>query len=77
MNKIRRKELESIISVLESQRERIDLVAEEEQEARDNMPENLEGSERVEKMEDCISTLEEASSDIQDIIDKISEIIEN
>ena len=77
MNKIRRKELVSIISVLESQKERIDLVAEEEQEARDNMPENLEGSERVEKMEDCISTLEEASSDIQDIIDKISEIIEN
>jgi len=77
MNKTRRKELESIISVLESQKERIDFVAEAEQEARDNMPENLDGSERAEKMEDCISTLEDASSDIQDIIDRILEVIEN
>ena len=55
MNKTRRKELESIISVLETQKERIELVTEEEQEARDNLPENLDGSERAEKMEECIS----------------------
>jgi hypothetical protein len=77
MNNSRRKELKSVISVLELQKERIDLVTEEEQEARDKLPENLDGSERAEKMEECISNLEDASSDLQDIIDRISELIEN
>ena len=76
MNAKRRKELESIISEFEKLKERVDLVLEEEQEARSNLPDSLEDSDRAYAMDDNISDLENSSSNIQDAIDEIQEVIE-
>jgi len=76
MNKIRRNELEKIISELEGLKERIDVIAEDEQDARDNLPESMEYSERAENMDENVSDLENSSSSIQDIIDEILTVIE-
>jgi len=73
MNKARRKQIEKIIEQLEVLREGIETVMEEEQEYFDNMPENLQGSERGEKSEECIGFLEYADENIQEGIDNLTE----
>ena len=52
MNKIRRKTLAELYEELASIKERLETVKEEEEEYLENIPENLQGSERYEKAED-------------------------
>ena len=49
----------------------------EEQEAFDNMPESLQDSERGQTMYENIDNLESATSDLEDVIMNLQEIIEN
>lgn len=51
MNKIRRKELQSVIDQLEELKDSLETLMSEEEEYRDNMPENLQGSVRYEAAE--------------------------
>ena len=76
MNKTRRKEIARAIELMEQAREILEAVRDEEQEAFDNMPESLQGSERGEAMEGYISTLEEVvgsldvdTAPLQEIVD--------
>lgn len=74
MNKVRRKEIAKAIELLEQAREILESVRDDEQEAFDNMPESLQGSERGEAMEEYIYTLEEAieaidTDELQEIVD--------
>ncbi len=73
MNNKRRKKLKQAISLLDSVYEIIFQVAEEEQDCFDNLPENLQESDRGEKMEEAISELENAAEKI----DEGKESIEN
>lgn len=75
MNKVRRKTIEEIISIMENLKERIDNVSEEEQEAFDNLPEGLQASEKGEKMEENVGILEEASSSLDDIVSNLQELL--
>ncbi len=59
MNKLRRKRIAEAIELMERAREILETVAEEEQEAFDNMPESLQSSERGETMEENIYAIEE------------------
>ena len=58
MNAKRRFELKTAGDYLSKAKEIVDRVLDEEQDALDNMPENLENSPRVEKMEDAVDLLE-------------------
>lgn len=58
MNKERRKKIKAAISLVEQARKILETVIEEEQSAFDNLPENIQYSERGEQMEEYISTLE-------------------
>ena len=69
MNNTRRKEISKISSILEDAKLRLSVVIDEEQEALDNMPENLQGSERG-----CES--EEALDSMNDALDSIDSAIE-
>lgn len=60
MNKQRRKELNEIISKLENLRDDLECLQGEEQDYYDNMPENLQCSERGERAEEAVSSLEDA-----------------
>lgn len=53
---------------------KLEEVKEEEQEAFDNMPESLQGSERGEEMEGFIGDLENAADDLDNISDIVGEV---
>ena len=76
MNNQRRKCLQNIVDALETQKQEIESLTEEEQEAFDNMPEGIQYSKRGETMGENISELEDAASNLDDVINQILEIIE-
>lgn len=72
MNKARRKALDEVISKIEEAKEPLENLQAEEEEYRDNMPENLQGSERyeaadaaVDNMSSAVDALDEAISSIE------------
>lgn len=72
MNKARRKALDEVISKIEEAKELLENLQAEEEEYRDNMPENLQGSERyeaadaaVDNMSSAVDALDEAISNIE------------
>ena len=72
MNKARRKALDEVISKIEVAKELLENLQAEEEEYRDNMPENLQGSERyeaadaaVDNMSSAVDALDEAISSIE------------
>lgn len=71
MNNYRRKELNALLSTIEEVKDALEALKEEEEEYRDNMPENLWGSERYDKAEAAVSSLEEAISSLEDAISGI------
>lgn len=72
MNKARRKALDEVISKIEEAKELLENLQAEEEEYRDNIPENLQGSERyeaadaaVDNMSSAVDALDEAISSIE------------
>lgn len=75
MNKARRERISEAIEQLRSLRDELEELSEEEQEAFDNLPENLQYSNRGELMEEAIGALTEAYESIDDVIDNIEGVI--
>ena len=73
MNNKRRAILKKSIDTLEIASNYINTVLDEEQDSLDNMPENMQASERYENMENAVDCLEDAESSIDDAISKIEE----
>lgn len=82
MNNDRRKEISRIIEEIESAvatakekleelQSSIESVRDEEQECMDNMPENLQGSERYTTAEQAVDNLDNAASSIEELIEAI------
>ena len=86
MNKNRRKRLGKVVASLEglsnkversnigttldqSQKE-VELIADEEQEVLDNMPENLQSSQRYEDIENNVDDLQDASAELEIAVDE-------
>lgn len=76
MNKIRRKELQKAMELLEQAKDIIEAVKDEEQEAFDNMPESIQQSERGETMEEYIYKMDSMCDSLSDAIDETGEIVE-
>ena len=74
MNKDRRRRLGNAFDLMAKAEEIINSVMEEEQEALDNLPENLQDGERGEEMEEYIETLEEIIEYLQDAQTEIADI---
>ena len=73
MNKARRKQLEEVVSMVETAKEMLEEILDDEQDYYDNIPENLQGSERSEASETAISLIEDAIGDLDSAIDNINE----
>lgn len=69
MNNTRRKEITSIIEQVEELKDKLENILADEDEYRDNMPENLWGSERYE-------TSENASENLENVISSLGEAVE-
>ena len=83
MNKARRKRIASVISTLEniidydlieSAKDELEDILWEEQDAYDNMPENLQYSIRGEESSDAIDSLQEAVDALEEAIDTLNEL---
>lgn len=71
MNKIRRKQLQQAIELMEQAKAILEDVRDQEQESFDNMPEGLQCSERGETMEETIYNLDEAFGTIEDMVETL------
>lgn len=76
MNKARRARLKAILDTLETLQDELTEVIEEEEECKDNIPENLQGSERYEKAKEICDNLSYADDSLTELIDYIAEAIE-
>lgn len=83
MNKARRKRIASVIHTLEniidydlieSAKDELEDILYEEEDAYDNMPENLQYSMRGEESSDAIDSLQEAVDALEEAIDTLNEL---
>ena len=70
MNKARRKEIDSVITIITDAKEKLEAIRDEEQEYYDYMPENFQYGDKGEAAEEAVSCLDYA-------IDQLDEAIEN
>lgn len=73
MNNPRRKELQAIYALISEARYRLECVKGEEEEYRDNMPENLQTSEKYERADEVVGSLEETLDSLDTVLDAIDE----
>lgn len=76
MNDKKRQKLNKAMSLLREAAGYVDDVKDDEDDALSNMPENLQYSDRYEKMEKAVDALESASESIESAIDSIDEATE-
>ena len=76
MNKARRKNIQDVVDQLEELKSALEGIQGEEEEYRDNIPENLQGSERYEKSDEACDTLSGAVDGLEDIITSLGELAE-
>lgn len=73
MNNTRRKALQKIYAAIEEVKSDLENIYDEEQEAFENIPKNLEGSERYEVAENAVDNLDSAFSGIEEILEYLEE----
>lgn len=71
MNKARRKKLEELYDIIYEAKDRLEMLHDEEEEYRDNIPENLQGSERYERAEEAVDALDSAVSSLEEALNYI------
>ena len=76
MNEQRRKRLSKIKEKLNGLLDEVAEIKDDEQNAFDNLPESIQGSERGERMSEIIDSLDEVYDSIEAAADNISEAIE-
>lgn len=75
MNKVRRAALRKIMDKIAEAKEELEALQEEEEEYRDNIPENLYGSERYQTADEACDSLCEAVSQLEEAVDYIETAI--
>lgn len=76
MNKARRDKLQNSIRFLKTAKDIVEDVRDEESDCADNMPENLQESDRYSIMMDAIDYLDEACANIEEAIESVESAIE-
>lgn len=74
MNKVRRKRIAELVKKIAAEKDILEGILFEETDYHDNIPDNLQGSERAEESEDCIDLLENALEQLNEVIDGLEEI---
>ena len=75
MNKDRRKRLQEAIDLIESARTIVEECRDEEEEYRDNMPENLQDSDKYYMADEAVDNLTSALESLEDVTSPIEEAI--
>lgn len=74
MNKDRRKRIEKALETLNEVQSELEDIKSEEEDYFDNIPENLQASEKAETSEAAINSLEEALSQVEEAVNALEEI---
>lgn len=74
MNKVRRTQIQRVSDWISNIIAEIETIREEEDEARESMPENLVGSERYETSEVASDTLQDTIDLLEESVERLSEI---
>lgn len=69
MNALRRKSIAKLQEKIEELRSELEQIMEEEEEYRDNMPDNLQGSERYWKADEACDNLESAVMSLEEALE--------
>ena len=75
MNKNRRKRIADLRERIDIIKNELEEVMEEERDARDNLPNNLQDSEKAEKMDDTIGSIEYAIGNLEETIENLDEAV--
>lgn len=75
MNKSRREQITKAIELIDAAKSLIDTAADEERSYYDNMPESIQSGEKGDLASEAADALEQASSDLDDIVDAINNAI--
>ena len=75
MNNSRRKELQILLEKVEDNKSDLETIKSEEEEYFENIPENLQSSERYDLSERSIVSMEDALSSLEDATNSIDEIL--
>ena len=76
MNAPRRKSIQEVIDKLEELKSTIETLMDEEQEAYENLPENLQGSERGEAMSEAADNLDSAYNSMDEVLEYLTAAID-
>ena len=71
MNNQRRKEIKSILGQLEYLKGEIERICNDEEDYHDNIPDNLQDSDRAMSSEEAIDSLNEATENLENSIDAL------
>lgn len=73
MNKVRRKQLSEVTSILETAKGMLEEIRDDEQDYFDNIPENLQCSEMAEASEEAIDAMDEAIESLESAIESVND----
>ena len=75
MNNERRNKIKKIMSMLQDAKTELGIVFDEEQDAYDNLPENLQCTMRASNIEDAISDISDAMDTIDEVLDILGGVV--
>ena len=75
MNNQRRKAIEDVVGKITDLVAELESLKDEEEEYRDNIPDNLQGSERYEKADECVDGLTEIIDTIESALEEVDAYI--
>lgn len=73
MNKVRRKRVEDVIQKIEELKAEVEEILDEESEYRDNIPENMQQSERYKNADNNCDNLQSAIDSIDEVVSYLEE----
>ena len=76
MNNQRRKEIKSILGQLEYFKDELERICNDEEDYHDNIPENLQDSDRAISSEEAIDSLNEAIENLENSINELENAME-
>lgn len=76
MNKKRREKIQNVINNLENCWNDLDEIKNDENDAKDSVPINLQNSESYHFLEDCCDKLDDATSNVREAINDLGKIVE-
>ena len=75
MNKERRAQIKQLTDELKDVKTKLEYISQKEEQMLDNIPENLQGTDRYSESENAIDILDDVVDDLESAIESLNEIV--